>query len=622
MNNKRSNFTRIYFIGMAIIIIVMLYYAGSGLKSNNYKYNDLLNDLQNGKVTQLNISQNKEVPTGKVTVKLQDGSTKYVYITDVNQVISDIKDINDKTNQNIQPSIADVSRDSVFLTNILPMLLMGVVIVVVMMMMNANAAGGNSKMANFGRSRAKMVVEVKNMDFSKVAGLKEEKVELEEIVDFLKNPNKYIMLGARIPKGILLEGPPGTGKTLLAKATAGEAGVPFFTISGSDFVEMFVGVGASRVRDLFAEAKKNAPCIIFIDEIDAVARRRGTGMGGGHDEREQTLNQMLVEMDGFGVNEGIIVMAATNRVDILDPAILRPGRFDRKVLVGRPDVKGRKEILEVHAKNKPIGDDVDLEQIARITSGFTGADLENLLNEASILAAKAGKHFLTQAEINQAMIKVGIGKEKKSRIISEKEKRITAYHESGHAILFHVLPDVGPVHTVSVIPTGAGAAGYTMPLPGKDEMFLTKGKMLQEIMVDLGGRIAEELILDDITTGASQDIKQATATAKAMVTKYGFSEKLGLINYDDESDDVFIGRDLAHSKGYGENTASAIDEEVREIVDTCYKKAKKIIEDHMEQLHASAALLMEKEKIGREEFESLFDADNNQADSLTNEETV
>lgn len=622
MNNKRSNFTRIYFIGMAIIILVMLYFAGTGIKSNNYRYNDLLNDLQDGKVTEVSINQNKEVPTGKITVKLQDGSTKYVYITDVNKVISEIKDINDKTNQNIQPYIADVRRDSVFLTNILPMLLMGVVIVIVIMMMNANAAGGNSKMANFGKSRAKMVVEVKNMDFSKVAGLEEEKEELEEIVDFLKNPNKYIMLGARIPKGILLEGPPGTGKTLLAKATAGEAGVPFFTISGSDFVEMFVGVGASRVRDLFAEAKKNAPCIIFIDEIDAVARRRGTGMGGGHDEREQTLNQMLVEMDGFGVNEGIIVMAATNRVDILDPAILRPGRFDRKVLVGRPDVKGRKEILEVHAKNKPIGDDVDLEQIARITSGFTGADLENLLNEASILAAKAGKHFLTQAEINQAMIKVGIGKEKKSRIISEKEKRITAYHESGHAILFHVLPDVGPVHTVSVIPTGAGAAGYTMPLPGKDEMFLTKGKMLQEIMVDLGGRIAEELILDDITTGASQDIKQATATAKAMVTKYGFSDKLGLINYDDESDDVFIGRDLAHSKGYGENTASAIDEEVREIVDTCYKKAKKIIEDHMEQLHASAALLMEKEKIGREEFESLFDADNNQADSLTNEETV
>ena len=607
MNNKRSNFTRIYFIGMAIIIIVMLYYAGSGLKSNNYKYNDLLNDLQNGKVTQLNISQNKEVPTGKVTVKLKDGSTKYVYITDVNQVISDIKDINDKTNQNIQPGIADVRRDSVFLTNILPMLLMGVVIVVVIMMMNANAAGGNSKMANFGKSRAKMVVEVKNMDFSKVAGLKEEKEELEEIVDFLKNPNKYIMLGARIPKGILLEGPPGTGKTLLAKATAGEAGVPFFTISGSDFVEMFVGVGASRVRDLFAEAKKNAPCIIFIDEIDAVARRRGTGMGGGHDEREQTLNQMLVEMDGFGVNEGIIVMAATNRVDILDPAILRPGRFDRKVLVGRPDVKGRKEILEVHAKNKPIGDDVDLEQIARITSGFTGADLENLLNEASILAAKAGKHFLTQAEINQAMIKVGIGKEKKSRIISEKEKRITAYHESGHAILFHVLPDVGPVHTVSVIPTGAGAAGYTMPLPGKDEMFLTKGKMLQEIMVDLGGRIAEELILDDITTGASQDIKQATATAKAMVTKYGFSDKLGLINYDTDSDEVFIGRDLAHTRPYGEDVAALIDEEVKRIVDECYTKAKKLISENMDVLHRSSELLLEKEKISREEFESLFE---------------
>ena len=606
MNNKRSNFTRIYFIGMAIIIIVMLYYAGSGLKSNNYKYNDLLNDLQNGKVTQLNISQNKEVPTGKVTVKLQDGSTKYVYITDVNQVISDIKDINDKTNQNIQPGIADVRRDSVFLTNILPMLLMGVVIVVVIMMMNANAAGGNSKMANFGKSRAKMVVEVKNMDFSKVAGLKEEKEELEEIVDFLKNPNKYIMLGARIPKGILLEGPPGTGKTLLAKATAGEAGVPFFTISGSDFVEMFVGVGASRVRDLFAEAKKNAPCIIFIDEIDAVARRRGTGMGGGHDEREQTLNQMLVEMDGFGVNEGIIVMAATNRVDILDPAILRPGRFARKVLVGRPDVRGREQILEVHAKNKPIGDDVNLENIARITAGFTGADLENLLNEAAILAAKGDKPYITQANIDQAMIKVGIGKEKKSKIISEKEKKITAYHESGHAILFHVLPDVGPVHTVSIIPTGAGAAGYTMPLPEKDEMFLTKGKMLQEIMVSLGGRIAEELILDDITTGASQDIKQATSTAKAMVTKYGFSDKLGLINYDDDSNDVFIGRDLAHSKGYGEATASAIDQEVRDIVESCYVQAKAIIEEHMEQLHASAKLLLEKEKINQEEFEALF----------------
>ena len=486
------------------------------------------------------------------------------------------------------------------------MILLGIVVVVVLIMMNANAGGGGGKMANFGKSRAKMVVEIKNMDFTKVAGLEEEKEELEEIVDFLKDPKKYISLGARIPKGVLLEGPPGTGKTLLAKATAGEAGVPFFTISGSDFVEMFVGVGASRVRDLFEQAKKNAPCIVFIDEIDAVARRRGTGMGGGHDEREQTLNQMLVEMDGFGVNEGIIVMAATNRVDILDPAILRPGRFDRKVLVGRPDVRGREQILEVHAKNKPIGDDVNLENIARITAGFTGADLENLLNEAAILAAKGDKPYITQANIDQAMIKVGIGKEKKSKIISEKEKKITAYHESGHAILFHVLPDVGPVHTVSIIPTGAGAAGYTMPLPEKDEMFLTKGKMLQEIMVSLGGRIAEELILDDITTGASQDIKQATAAAKAMVTKYGFSDKLGLINYDDDSNDVFIGRDLAHSKGYGEATASAIDQEVRDIVESCYVQAKAIIEEHMEQLHASAKLLLEKEKINQEEFEALF----------------
>lgn len=592
---------------MILILIAMFYFANAGMQTSDYRYSDFLKDFQAGNVTTISISQNKEVPTGKITVKLKDKTTKYVYVTDINTVVNDIKDINEKTSQNIQPYISDVSRDSVFLKDILPVLLIGIMVIVVIIMMNANVGGGNAKMANFGKSRAKMVVDIKNMDFSKVAGLEEEKEELEEIVDFLKNPKKYIELGARIPKGVLLEGPPGTGKTLLAKATAGEAGVPFFTISGSDFVEMFVGVGASRVRDLFAEAKKNAPCIVFIDEIDAVARRRGTGMGGGHDEREQTLNQMLVEMDGFGINEGIIVMAATNRVDILDPAILRPGRFDRKVLVGRPDVKGRKEILEVHAKNRPLGDDVDLEQIARITSGFTGADLENILNEASILAAKNEKTYITQSEINQSMIKIGIGKEKKSKIISEKEKRITAYHESGHAILFHILPDVGPVHIVSVIPTGAGAAGYTMPLPEKDEMFITKGKMLQDIMVSLGGRIAEELILDDITTGASQDIKQATATAKAMVTKYGFSDKLGLINYNDESDDVFIGRDLAHSKGYGENTASVIDEEVRSIVDTCYKEARKIIEEHMEQLHASAALLMEKEKIGREEFESLFE---------------
>lgn len=610
MNNTGKNrFSRIYIVAVAAVILMLFYYLSGSFNTSDYKYNDFIKDLKAGNVKELTISQNKEVPTGKITVRLNDKTSKVVYVTDVNKVIEDVKEINETEGTNIQPYVPDVSRDSLFLTTILPMIFLGAIVIVVLMMMNANAGGGSGKMANFGKSRAKLVVEVKNMNFSKVAGLEEEKEELEEIVDFLKNPKKYIQLGARIPKGVLLEGPPGTGKTLLAKATAGEAGVPFFTISGSDFVEMFVGVGASRVRDLFAEAKKNAPCIIFIDEIDAVARRRGTGMGGGHDEREQTLNQMLVEMDGFGVNEGIIVMAATNRVDILDPAILRPGRFDRKVMVGRPDVKGRKEILEVHAKNKPVGDDVDLQQIAQITAGFTGADLENLLNEAAILAAKAGKAYLTQDEINKAMIKVGIGKEKKSKIISEKEKRITAYHESGHAILFHVLPDVGPVHTVSVIPTGSGAAGYTMPLPSKDEMFLTKGKMLQEIMVSLGGRIAEELILDDITTGASQDIKQATATAKAMVTKYGFSEKLGLINYDDDSDDVFIGRDLAHSKGYGESTASAIDKEIKDIVDECYEKAKHIIEEHMEQLHASAKLLMEKEKIGQKEFESLFNTD-------------
>lgn len=611
MNNKgKSRLSKIYFIVLVLILVYFLYSFSKDFVKSDYEYNDFLADLKAGEVKELVINQNKEVPTGKLVIRLKSDESKIVYITDVNKVIDDVERIKKDNNITLKVHIPDVDRDSIFLTTILPMLLLGVVVVVVLMMMNANAGGGGGKMANFGKSRARMVVEIKNMDFSKVAGLEEEKEELEEIVDFLRQPKKYLNLGARIPKGVLLEGPPGTGKTLLAKATAGEAGVPFFTISGSDFVEMFVGVGASRVRDLFAQAKKNAPCIVFIDEIDAVARRRGTGMGGGHDEREQTLNQMLVEMDGFGVNEGIIVMAATNRVDILDPAILRPGRFDRKVMVGRPDVKGRTEILEVHAKNKPVGDDVDLEQIARITAGFTGADLENLLNEAAILAAKAEKAFITQAEINQAMIKVGIGKEKKSKIISEKEKRITAYHESGHAILFHVLPDVGPVHTISVIPTGAGAAGYTMPLPEKDEMFLTRGKMLQEIMVSLGGRIAEELILDDITTGASQDIKQATAAAKAMVTKYGFSEKLGLVNYDDESDDVFIGRDLAHSKGYGETTASAIDEEVRGIVDECYRKAKTIIEKHMEQLHASAELLLEREKIGREEFEALFHENN------------
>ena len=604
----RNRFSKFYFLGIVVLVCLIIYSFSQSFVNNDYAYSDFLTDLKANNIKQLTIKQNKEVPTGKLVIKLSNSNeSKIVYVTDVNKVISDIdKAKADNNNIKLKPYIPDVSRDSVFLTSVLPMILLGIVVVVVLMMMNANAGGGGGKMANFGKSRAKMVVEIKNMDFTKVAGLEEEKEELEEIVDFLKDPKKYISLGARIPKGVLLEGPPGTGKTLLAKATAGEAGVPFFTISGSDFVEMFVGVGASRVRDLFEQAKKNAPCIVFIDEIDAVARRRGTGMGGGHDEREQTLNQMLVEMDGFGVNEGIIVMAATNRVDILDPAILRPGRFDRKVLVGRPDVRGRDQILEVHAKNKPIGDDVNLENIARITAGFTGADLENLLNEAAILAAKGDKPYITQANIDQAMIKVGIGKEKKSKIISEKEKKITAYHESGHAILFHVLPDVGPVHTVSIIPTGAGAAGYTMPLPEKDEMFLTKGKMLQEIMVSLGGRIAEELILDDITTGASQDIKQATSAAKAMVTKYGFSDKLGLINYDDDSNDVFIGRDLAHSKGYGEATASAIDQEVRDIVESCYVQAKAIIEEHMEQLHASAKLLLEKEKINQEEFEALF----------------
>ena len=602
----RNRFSKFYFLGIVVLVCLIIYSFSQSFVNNDYAYSDFLTDLRANNIKQLTIKQNKEVPTGKLVIKLSNSNeSKIVYVTDVNKVISDIDKAKADNNKiKLKPYIPDVSRDSVFLTSVLPMILLGIVVVVVLMMMNAKGGGG--KMANFGKSRAKMVVEIKNMDFTKVAGLEEEKEELEEIVDFLKDPKKYISLGARIPKGVLLEGPPGTGKTLLAKATAGEAGVPFFTISGSDFVEMFVGVGASRVRDLFEQAKKNAPCIVFIDEIDAVARRRGTGMGGGHDEREQTLNQMLVEMDGFGVNEGIIVMAATNRGDILDPAILRPGRFDRKVLVGRPDVRGREQILEVHAKNKPIGDDVNLENIARITAGFTGADLENLLNEAAILAAKGDKPYITQANIDQAMIKVGIGKEKKSKIISEKEKKITAYHESGHAILFHVLPDVGPVHTVSIIPTGAGAAGYTMPLPEKDEMFLTKGKMLQEIMVSLGGRIAEELILDDITTGASQDIKQATSAAKAMVTKYGFSDKLGLINYDDDSNDVFIGRDLAHSKGYGEATASAIDQEVRDIVESCYVQAKAIIEEHMEQLHASAKLLLEKEKINQEEFEALF----------------
>ncbi len=538
-----------------------------------------------------------------MNIRLKDNMTKELHVSDVNE-IQDLLD--ERGYQNYY--LSDVPPES-WILNLLPLLIVLATMFILFMIMSNQAAagGGGNKMMNFGKSRAKLSSGDNKMNFAGVAGLREEKEELEELVDFLKAPRKYIRLGARIPKGVLLVGPPGTGKTLLAKAVAGEAGVPFFSISGSDFVEMFVGVGASRVRDLFEEAKKNAPCIVFIDEIDAVARRRGTGMGGGHDEREQTLNQMLVEMDGFGVNEGIIVMAATNRVDILDPAIMRPGRFDRKIHVGRPDIGGREEILNVHAKNKPLGDDVNLKQIAQTTAGFTGADLENLLNEAAINAAKEDRAYIVQSDIRKSFVKVGIGAEKKSRIISEKEKRITAFHEAGHAILFHVLPDVGPVYSVSIIPTGAGAAGYTMPLNENDEMFNTRGRMLQEIVVDLGGRVAEEMIFDDITTGASQDIKQATQMAKAMVTKYGMSENVGLINYDSDDDEVFIGRDLAHTRGYGESVATRIDEEVKRIIDECYIKAKKIIQEHEDVLNQCASLLLEKEKISREEFEALFE---------------
>ena len=602
-----------YIILIAIIFVVVFAIRQNGKNAVNYTYEGFINDLADGKVKDVTISQNQEIPTGKITVKLSDDSKKNAYVNDVEAVEAAIMAYNKtaKDDAAVTYKQGDVQRDSVFLTTILPFIIVAAVIIFIFVFMNRQAAaggGGNSKMMNFGKSRAKMMdPRAVKVTFKQVAGLSEEKEELEEIVDFLKNPKKYTDLGARIPKGVILVGPPGTGKTLLAKAVAGEAGVPFFSISGSDFVEMFVGVGASRVRDLFEEAKKNSPCIVFIDEIDAVARRRGTGMGGGHDEREQTLNQMLVEMDGFGVNAGIIVMAATNRVDILDPAILRPGRFDRKVVVGRPDVKGREEILNVHVKGKPIGDDVDLKTIAQTTAGFTGADLENLMNEAAILAAKKNEAYITQADIDKSFVKVGIGAEKKSKVISDKEKKITAYHEAGHAILFHVLPDVGPVHTISIIPTGTGAAGYTMPLPEKDEMFNTKGKMLQEIVVGLGGRVAEELIFDDVTTGASQDIKQATALARAMVTKYGFSDKVGLVNYGSDEDEVFIGRDLAHTRSYGENVATVIDEEVKGIIDECYAKARKIINDNRDVLDACAKLLLDKEKVTREEFEALFD---------------
>ena len=566
-----------------------------------YSYTQFVEAVEAGDVLSAKISQNKEVPTGKVVFTLENGEQKNTNLSDVNKAEEYL------IAHDVDIQFGDVEEENLLITIGLPFLLSLVVVFVLFTLMNRQAGGGGGKMADFGKSKAQMIAKGQvDVTFDSVAGLQEEKEDLQEIVDFLKDPSKYVQVGARIPKGVLLEGPPGTGKTLMAKAIAGEAGVPFFSISGSDFVEMFVGVGASRVRDLFADAKKNAPCIVFIDEIDAVARRRGTGMGGGHDEREQTLNQLLVEMDGFGVNSGIIVLAATNRVDILDPAILRPGRFDRKIGVGRPDVRGREEILKVHAKNKPLGDDVDLKQIAQTTAGFTGADLENLLNEAAILAAKESRGYLLQKDIKNSFVKVGLGAEKKSRVVSEKEKKITAYHEAGHALLFHLLPDVGPVYSVSIIPTGIGAAGYTMPLPEKDEMFLTKGKMLQEIMVDLGGRIAEELIFDDITTGASQDIRQATAVARNMVTKYGMSETLGLVNYASDQDEVFIGRDLAHTKNHSEQVAGTIDAEIKRIVDECYGKAKTMILENKHILDACAELLLEKEKISREEFEGLF----------------
>ena len=565
-----------------------------------YSYTQFVEAVEAGEVRSAQISQNKEVPTGNVVFTLVNGEQKNTNLPDVSKAEAQL------IAGGVDVTFGDVEEENYLMTIGLPMLLSLMVVIVMFAMMNRQAGGGG-KMADFGKSKAQMLGKGQvDTTFDHVAGLQEEKEDLQEIVDFLKEPSKYVQVGARIPKGVLLEGPPGTGKTLMAKAIAGEAGVPFFSISGSDFVEMFVGVGASRVRDLFSEAKKNAPCIVFIDEIDAVARRRGTGMGGGHDEREQTLNQLLVEMDGFGVNSGIIVLAATNRVDILDPAILRPGRFDRKIGVGRPDVRGREEILKVHAKNKPLGDDVDLKQIAQTTAGFTGADLENLLNESAIFAAKESRGYLLQKDIKRAFVKVGLGAEKKSRVVSEKEKKITAYHEAGHALLFHLLPDVGPVYSVSIIPTGVGAAGYTMPLPEKDEMFLTKGKMLQEIMVDLGGRIAEELVFDDITTGASQDIRQATAVARNMVTKYGMSETLGLVNYDSDQDEVFIGRDLAHTKSHSEQVAGTIDAEIKRIVDECYAKAKAIILENKHILEACAELLLEKEKISREEFEGLF----------------
>lgn len=599
-------------IGLYLVLIVMLvagyFYLNNQVASqSSYSMESMKQAAEDGKLSSAKIYQNREVPTGSVVADIEGEGQKKVYVTDVKDAQKLLE------GYGIHPEVADVPQESVFMTTFFPVLLTGGLVIFLFLMMNRqmSGGGGNAKMMNFGKSRARMMLpDDKKVTFQNVAGLQEEKEDLVEVVDFLKAPQKYTNVGARIPKGVILVGPPGTGKTLLAKAVAGEAGVPFFSISGSDFVEMFVGVGASRVRDLFEEGKKHAPCIIFIDEIDAVARQRGTGMGGGHDEREQTLNQLLVEMDGFGVNEGIIVMAATNRVDILDPAILRPGRFDRKVAVGRPDIKGREEILRVHAKDKPLGEDVDLAQIAQTTAGFTGADLENLLNEAAIMAARSGRSYITQLDIKHAFIKVGIGAEKRSKVISEKEKKITAYHEAGHAILFHVLPDMDPVYTISIIPTGMGAAGYTMPLPENDDMFNTKGKMLQDITTLLGGRVAEEIIFGDITTGASNDIKRATSTARAMVMQYGMSDKLGLITYGDDGDEVFIGRDLAHTRSYSEEVAKEIDKEVHDIIDRCHADARKIISQHMDVLHKCAALLLEKEKIQRDEFEALFTAKN------------
>ena len=609
---KQSRGVWVWLIVTLALVFSFSYLTRQMQNQNNYSYNALQADLAENRIVEARIHQNAQVPTGQLTVLLEDGQQMDMYVNDVKEVRSMLDE------HKVNYSQTDVPKESKLVTVVLPVMTLGILLFMVFMMFGRASAGngGGSKMANFGKSRAKMSTEAdKKITFNNVAGLQEEKEDLQEIVDFLRQPGKYNKVGARIPKGVILVGPPGTGKTLMAKAVAGEAGVPFFSISGSDFVEMFVGVGASRVRDLFEEAKRHRPCIIFIDEIDAVARRRGTGMGGGHDEREQTLNQLLVEMDGFGANEGIIVMAATNRVDILDPAILRPGRFDRRIMVGAPDVRGREEILKVHAKGKPLGDDVDLAQLAQTTAGFTGAELENLLNEAAILAAKEERAFLKQQDIQSAFIKVGIGTEKHSRVISEKEKKITAYHEAGHAILFHVLDQMGPVHTISIIPTGMGAAGYTMPLPSKDEMFNTRGKMLEHIQVCLGGRIAEELIFDDITTGASQDIKQATQIAKAMVTKYGMSSTMGMVSYGDDQDEVFIGRDLAHARGFSENTAAAIDQEVKAIIDECYQKAKAIICKYDYVLERCAKLLLEKEKIGNEEFVKLFEQEKTVADA-------